>query len=170
VYSAPGGQLLRQFEASGAAWGDGSSGPYGHDYPIPAGHYTLASFEHIDPPIASEGALQIDVADLSSDTWVRLYEAGLAHGTQSEATIGGVSLPLDGLANNGRSAIMIHGGGSNLGAQALDPDQQLCATEGCTRMHNQDLEPLLELLDGAGGTFPETVIFSVVGDPAPCSC
>ena len=73
---------------------------------------------------------------------------------------------------------MIHGGGSN----APDPfaaDQPLCATEGCTRVHNADWPTLVNDLAGthlgfppAAGSaaFPETIVYTVVGDSPQASC
>jgi len=154
------------FEASGDAWGDGLHAPYGHDYPIPPGHYQLTTIDHIDPPIASEGAAQIQVEDLDADALdalIRDAHAMHAPGAVPAANIGGLHGDLGGLARHGRAAIMVHGGGSNA-PDPFAPRQQLCKTFGCTRMHNEDLATLVAYLEH----HPDRrTVFTVLGDPAP---
>ncbi len=142
------------FDASGDAWGnyggtdDGAppAPPYGHACWLEPGHYELVSFQSNGPDCASEGAYQIDVADLSDDTKAALEASG--HLTADAATgmidIGGAVARRGGIASAGRVGIMIHGGGGNLGLPAaLAPNQQLLRTFGCTRVHNADLATLV---------------------------
>jgi hypothetical protein len=128
--------------------------------------------------VASEGYGQIYVVDIDDGTKQRLVDAGLCTISGDNLVIGGFALARNGLAQNQRAAIMVHGGGSN----APDPFaamQPLCATDGCTRVHNQDWPTLVNLLAGtslsfppapAGGTFPETVVYTVVGDSPQATC
>lgn len=161
----------RIIEASGDAWGNhGMSGgepPYGHDCWIAPGHYKLTQVERINPPIASEGAGQIYVADLIPRDISELAICNKAQWVGDQVSIGGVTLPIGGLLRYVRGGIMLHGGGS----ACPDPfaaDQPLAKTYGCTRLHNQDLGMLMDLLEPliANG---QHVIFSCVGDPAPVS-
>ncbi|MBV9924358.1 MAG: discoidin domain-containing protein [Acidobacteria bacterium] len=46
------------------------------------------------------------------------------------------------VVDNERSSIYIHGGGRPL-AQALDPQQPLTPTQGCVRVHNEDINALI---------------------------
>ena len=162
------GSLWDSIEASGDAWGDGTSGPYGHDYPIAPGHYCVTAVDPIDPAIVSEGAGQIEVHDIGPATLSLLEGAGKAISAGSNVDIGGIGLPVGGLARYSREGIMIHGGGSNLvehGLNPLAPDQPLCKTEGCTRVHNADLARLMTLLNEEMSD--NTVVYSVIGDPTP---
>jgi hypothetical protein len=161
--------LWGELDAGGDAWGDGSpaDGPYGHLWPCPPGHYVLEAPQNIAPPSAAEGAWQMPVADLSSAVAERLVDAHDATRDGSNLTIGGLAQPIGQLAKFSRSAIMIHGGGSN------DPDpladyQPLCKTDGCTRLHNADLARVVAFLSPlfAGNT----VVYTIVGDPLPLSC
>ena len=47
----------------------------------------------------------------------------------------------------GRTGIMLHGGGSALGSAAWEPYQPLVPTLGCIRMHNADLQSLVNRMD-----------------------
>jgi len=64
---------------------------------------------------------------------------------------GWFSIALSGLEDQerrfGRSGIMLHGGGSALGAGAWAPHQPLIPTLGCIRMHNADMKKLVEEID-----------------------
>jgi hypothetical protein len=156
-------------DAGGDTWGDGNvaDGPYGHQWPCPPGHYVLEPAQSIAPASAAEGAWQIPVADMPSAVATRLVGAHDAMQDGANVEIGGMSLPLGQLAKYGRSAIMIHGGGSN------DPDpladyQPLCKTEGCTRMHNADLKRVVAYLSPLFGG--NTIVYTIVGAPLPLSC
>lgn len=154
------------FEASGDAWGNGGpNAPYGHDCSIAPGHYVLTRVEHIDPPIASEGAGQIYVSDVDAATVAALVRAGKAEQQDDgQATIAGITLPIGNLARYGRSEVMLHGGGSNLGVPACFADfQELCKTFGCTRLHNANLKTLMGLVSEALQN-GQHVLFIVVGD------
>ncbi len=162
--------LWNQFDASGDAWGDGMSAPYGFDYPIPPGHYMLMCSQSISPPLASEGAAQVPVVDIDLLTATELIAAGDAVLTSTALAIGTASLPTGGLQSCKRSGIMIHGGGSNLTKMSppedpFAPKQRLCKTHGCTRMHNADLGNLIAYLTPLFSA--NHVVFSVLGDPAP---
>lgn len=74
----------------------------------------------------------------------RDYEKPVRPGDRTLQAYGWYSIDLVDLEgqerNNGRSGIMIHGGGSQLGwPRAWDPYQTLMPTLGCIRMHNADL-------------------------------
>jgi hypothetical protein len=80
--------------------------------------------------------------------------------------IGGISQPLGQLAKFARSAIMIHGGGSD-DPDPLEDYQPLCKTEGCTRLHNADLARVVAFLSPlADGN---TIVYTIVGAPLPLS-
>lgn len=191
VFDRPGGVLKvfsggaerNSFAATGDAWGrvmDPGAGPHGHDWPIPSGHYVLAQWQSWGTAgaVNSEGYGQISVADVDDATKQRLIDAGDCTVSGDNLVIGGIALPRGGLAANGRGAIMVHGGGSNA-PDPLAPQQPLCATEGCTRVHNADWPTLVNDLAGThlgfppaagGGAFQETVVFSCVGDSPQASC
>jgi hypothetical protein len=164
----PEGSLRSTIDATGDAWGDGAHAPYGHNYPIPPGHYRITSHERFPSPIVSEGPGQIYVADIDDATLATLVGAKKASMAGQQVTIGGVSLAIGNLAKYGRSEIMLHGGGSNLAQLSpaedpLAPMQALCKTHGCTRLHNGDL---LDLMLYLGPLYTgHTVVYSVVGDP-----
>jgi hypothetical protein len=168
VFDRPTGKLkvgTAVFDASGSAWGDGgANAPYGFECQIAPGHYKLTIVQYIDPAIPSEGAAQIYVEDLTEADVAELVAAGDAKLAEYEAvTINGETLAIGNLAKYGRSEIMIHGGGSNLGVPACYAlNQPLCRTYGCTRTHNGDLASLCEKLAPLVGS--EHVIFTVVGD------
>jgi hypothetical protein len=164
------GSLWDIIDAGGDAWGDGvlADAPYGHDYPIPPGHYALQQPQPIAPALASEGAWQIPVTDLSTQALTKLVAAHIASESGTDVTIGGVSLPIGGLARHGRDGVMLHGGGSNLAnlnppQNPLEPFQPLCKTFGCTRLHNADLGRLAMFLQPLVND--NTVVYSVIGDP-----
>jgi hypothetical protein len=191
VFDRPGGALKvfsdgamkNSFEATGDAWGramNPNGGPHGSDWPIPSGHYVLTQWESwgTGGAIASEGYGQIYVADLDDATKQRLIDAGDCSVKGDYLVIGGVALPRGGLAAWGRAAIMVHGGGSNA-PDPLAAQQPLCATEGCTRVHNVAWPMLVNDLAGTqlgfppaagSGAFQQTVVFSVVGDSPQASC
>jgi hypothetical protein len=165
-----GGGILRYtFAASGDAWGNYSNGvrtvQYGHDGSISPGHYKLTRVERIDPPIASEGAGQIYVADMTGSDYFKLAQGGKVKAIAAARwSIGGIELPVGMLGHFGRAEIMAHGGGSN----APDPFaafQELCRTYGCTRLHNADLATLMDYLEPLLAAANQFVIFSVIGDP-----
>jgi hypothetical protein len=178
---APSGTI--QMQATGDAWGRSSNpndGPHGHFWPIPAGHYRLTQWESwgTSGAVSSEGYGQIYVEDLDDATKQKLINAHLCTVQGETLVIGAIALPRGGLAANGRSEIMIHGGGSNA-PQPLAPTQPLCATDGCTRVHNKDWPTLVNALTGthlsfppaaASGTFPEIVVYTVVGNSPHASC
>lgn len=156
-----------EFEASGDAWGNYHDGEravqYGHDGSIAPGHYLLTRVEEF-PPIPSEGAAQIYVADLDDATLQHLLAAGKATITGDLVAIGGIELSRGGLGRFGRSEVMLHGGGSNLGEpECFAPHQPLCRTFGCTRLHNDDLATLCALLKAKMAE--NVVVFSCIGDP-----
>jgi len=165
------GQLYAEYTAQGDAWGnhdgDGGPPPYGTNCWCPPGHYRLDSPQFFDPPIISEGYGQIPVQDVDVDTLSELVSSGRATANGSSADIGGVDLPISQLAKYGRSAIMIHGGGSNA-PHPLDDQQQLCRTEGCTRLFNGEWKVLAHWLDPQYNG--NHVIFSVLGDPQTLAC
>jgi hypothetical protein len=190
VFNRPSGRLKvfapsgeADFEATGDAWGrvtNPNDGPHGHFWPIPEGHYVLSHWESwgAGGAVPSEGYGQIYVADLDDATMQRLVDAQVCSVQGDDLVIGEIALPRGGLAANGRDAIMVHGGGSNA-PQPLAAMQPLCATDGCTRVHNADWPNLVNVLagtslafppDAGGGTFPETVVYTVVGDSPRAAC
>jgi len=159
------GSLWDSFDAGGDAWGDPN---YGFEGPMPPGHFILGASQRF-APIASEGIGQIPVSDMNDVTRAALIKDGKATaGTASIVTIGQLSLPTGQLSAFNRSAVMLHGGGSNLAGlnppqNPLAPFQQLCKTEGCTRLHNADWARLADFIDGHIGV--NTVVYSAVGHP-----
>lgn len=158
---------IRQFlfEASGSAVGDGINPPYTHDCQIPQGHYKLTQVERF-APIPSEGAGQVYVADLTPRDISVLAQGRKAKWILDKVIIGGILLPIGRLATYGRAEIMLHGGGTVLGEPACyAPNQPLCKTCGCTRMHNADLAQFMDWLEPIIGQ--DHVIYSVAGDSPP---
>jgi len=165
------GNLWQTLAAQGDAWGnhdgDGGPPPYGTNCWCPPGHFRLGVPEFFSPPIVSEGFGQIPVLDLDADTLAQLSNAGKAVVSGSSANIGGLVAEIGQLAKYNRSAIMVHGGGSN----APDPFtdyQQLCRTEGCPRMYNVDWKSLAHWLEPQYGG--NVVIFTIIGNPLTLSC
>jgi hypothetical protein len=156
------------YEASGAACQNTNGA-------MPAGHYILLEPEMFpqatwDSSMLSEGVGwgRVRIRDMSDSDVQLLLNAELATKTaDGQLTIGGIVLP-PGRCNAYPRAIEIHGGGSALGMGAYDPDQKLCCTEGCTRMHNQDLKAFVAFMQPL--TDGNTFVFSVIGVPPPCSC
>ncbi|MBD5635729.1 MAG: hypothetical protein IAI49_14755 [Candidatus Eremiobacteraeota bacterium] len=167
AFNESGTQLL-EIDASGDAWGDGVSGPYGTEYPVAPGHYTLDAPQRWSEGDPAEGYGQIPFLDLTQKHVFALASAGLSKQVGSNLTIGDITLPVGMLAQFGRSEIMVHGGGSNLGLPAaLAPHQPLLKTEGCTRVHNADWKTLAQLVDE--WRVGHIIVWSAVGDPAPVS-
>ncbi len=163
------GRDRMSFPASGDAWG----AKYGHDGPIPPGHYMLTEVNDLrtsDAPlgIVSEGPMQIHVEDMPASVAAELVRAHKAHAIGSEFSVGGAQAKIGQLAAWGRSEVMIHSGGSN----APDPfaaRQQLCKTYGCTRAHTVDVLALGRFLAPALAA-GQHVIFTVIGDSPALSC
>ncbi len=178
VFNRPTGKL-KVFGADGSLWGtldaggdsvtDGNpaDGPYGHLWPCPPGHYVLSPPQRNDPAIVSEGAWQIPVNDMSHTAAQNILNAHHATQDGPNLLISGVSLPLGQLAQYGRAAIMLHGGGSALPDPFADY-QTLCRTEGCTRLHNADLQRLVTYLSPLYNG--NTVVYTIVGAPLPLTC
>lgn len=153
------GSVYGGWPAAGDAWG----GPgYGIGGVMPPGHYKLEPVEYFNPPLLSEGYGQIPVLDLDVDALAAIVKAGRAVVNGTLADIGGITAPLGQLAVYDRSAIMIHGGGSN-SPNPLAEDQGLYKTDGCTRMLNKDWKVLANWLEPQfDGNY---VIYSAIGDP-----
>ena len=121
-------------------WGVGDAGntplpPWGLDCWMPIGHYVLGSVDVFDTPIASEGFGQIPILDFDASACSALANAGDGTFNGLSATIGGIEAPIGQLAAYGRSALMIHGGGSNA-PDPLADYQGLWRTYGCQRLEN----------------------------------
>jgi hypothetical protein len=174
----PGSGQLQTFQAGSDAWGNyGSSEdgqppqpPWGHSCRIPPGHYVLQNAVTFVTPIPKEGAGQIEILDIDDATLATLTNAGKAekstqNGTPS-AIIGEINLPLGQFARFGhRDGLMIHAGGTNLGAHFDDPNQRLLRTYGCVRVHNANLPRLIAFVQQNAGD--QTIVYSACGDPAP---
>jgi hypothetical protein len=160
--------LRSVYEASGAAC-QNSNGA------MPGGHYILLGPEMFpqstwDSSKESKGVGwgRVLIRDMSDNDVQLLVSAELATKTaDGQLSIGGIVLP-PGRCNAYGRHIEIHGGGSALGMGAYAPNQKLCCTEGCTRMHNQDLKSLVQFMQPL--TDQNTFVFSVIGTPPPCSC
>lgn len=126
--------------------------------------YKLPARQSIAPPSKSKGTTQIPVPDIDQSTLASLVTAGRASESESglDVTISGVAAPIGGMAEFARDGIMIHGGGSN------DPDpflpyQPLCKMQGCTRVHNGDLDRLTAFVSGRMSD--NIVVYTVIGSP-----
>jgi hypothetical protein len=165
----PDGHLWHLADASGEARGTGARPPYGPGYPIAPGHYRLLGQVEHDPATAEDGPGAIDVGDLDSATLVRLTDAGRARVRGDQIEIASLAGRSGGLAQYGRTGVVIRGGGSGAANVAsaedpLAPYQRLTRSDGGIRLHNADLARLLIILKPA---FAEatTIVFSVLGDP-----
>jgi len=161
IYDAD-GHLWDMIDAGGDAWGAAPENQWGHDAPMPPGHYKLGAPQSIAPPSNAEGDTQIPVLDLDQVTLSALVTAGRASESGLEVTIGGITAPIGGMTQFSRDGIMIHGGGSN-DPQPLESFQPLCKTEGCTRVHNADLDRLTAFVnERMNGNI---VIYTAIGSP-----
>ena len=165
----PDGHLWHLADASGEARGTGSRPPYGPGYPIAPGHYRLLGQIEHDPATAEEGPGAIDVGDLDQTTLRRLVDAGRARTRGESIEIASLLGRAGGLAQYGRTGIVIHGGAGAANLAAADDDplapyQRLTRSDGGIRLHNADLARLLIILMPA---FAEksTIVLSVLGDP-----
>jgi hypothetical protein len=164
--------LIATYTGNGDAWGNhpGNPGdpPYGLDCWCPPGHYLLQAPQFFPTPIPSEGFGQIPVVDIDDATLRTLISGAKAKlNANGTYTIGGIDLSINQLSRYNRSAIMLHGGGSN----AVDPYadyQTQCATEGCERMYNAEWKKLAGFL--AANQAGNTIVYSVVGDPVTLTC
>jgi hypothetical protein len=154
-------------KAEGDTWGANPQ-LYGFEGWCPPGHYVLGAVQRfLDAegkwaPIAGEGFGQIPVLDMGDDVANQLVAAGKATWSGQLLVIGGVPGRIGQLARFGRSAIMVHCGGSNADDPYAD-HQELCKTYGCTRTYNLEWREYADYLDKnrAGNT----VVYSIVGDP-----
>lgn len=137
--------------------------PWGHACWMPVGHFRLAPVQFFGTPIASEGYGQIPIIDLDAESLASLVRGGYARANGLTANIGGIEAPLAQLSEYDRSALMIHGGGSNA-PEPLAPHQGLYRTFGCTRMENEDWQALAAWLQPlyAGNI----VVFTALETPA----
>lgn len=141
--------LWQAFECGGDAWGnhgeEGALPPWGYDCWIPVGHYILGAPQFFDTPIISEGFGQIPISDVDADSLAKLVTGGYATVNGLTAVIGGIEAPLAQLAQYDRSALFIHGGGSN-SPDPLSDNQGLYRTQGCPRMLNAPWKVLAQWL------------------------
>jgi hypothetical protein len=172
----PDKSLWDTLAAGGDAVGsDPAQAPWGLYYPCPPGHYVLSAGIRNVPDAANpdlvieEGPYRIPVSDMDAATLATLTAAGDASGAGSAVQIGGITLPIGGIAANGRDGILLHGGGTYLHGltppEDQAPFQPLCKTEGCTRLHNADLIRLVGYL--APLFAGNTVVYSIFGNPLP---
>jgi hypothetical protein len=161
------GSLWKLFRSSGDAWGNygvgGSMPPWGYSCWCPIGHYVLGPVNVFDTPIVSEGYGQIPVSDVDAESLSQLVKGGYAKVNGLTANIGGIEAPLAQLSQYSRSAIMVHGGGSD-SPDPLADNQGLYRTEGCQRMLNADWKELAAFLqplqDG------NVIVFTALETPA----
>ena len=137
--------------------------PWGHACWMPIGHYVLGAVDTFAVPQDSEGYGQIPIADLDTETIAALVKGGDARVNGLTASIGGLEAPIAQLGAYGRSALMIHCGGSN-SPTPLSGDQGLYRTFGCTRMLNADWRHLAVYLSPlyAGNV----IVYSAMETPA----
>lgn len=153
----------------GDAWGHGVGDEYGYEGWMPPGHFLLLEPQTFSTPVASEGFGQIPVSDVYPAALQALVKAGDATFGEDGmiADIGGTLSPVGQLAKHNRSALMIHGGGSNA-PEPLADKQELCKTYGCTRVYNADWKWLASWLGVRFET--NVVVFTVIGDPVVLAC
>ncbi|GAC1407443.1 MAG: hypothetical protein NVSMB64_14350 [Candidatus Velthaea sp.] len=156
------GHLWDMIDAGGDTWGAAPNNQWGHDAPMPPGHYKLGAPQSIAPPSKAEGKTQISVLDIDEGTLASLVTAGRASESGLDVTISGVAAPIGGMAEFARDGIMIHGGGSN-DPEPFLPFQPLCKTEGCTRVHNADLDRLTAFVSGRMSG--NIVVYTAIGSP-----
>lgn len=156
------GNLWQDFKAAGDSWGWTAENPYGFDGWCPPGHFVLGAPQVFETPIPSEGFGQIPVLDMTSAVLGTLVQAEKAVEEDGLIAIGGLSLPIGQLVKYGRSAIMIHGGGSN-SPNPLTANQGLFRTDGCTRMLNGDWQRLASYL--STNEPGNTVVYTIFGNP-----
>jgi L,D-transpeptidase-like protein len=161
------GTWIQTYTGEGDAWGYSDDDVYGFDSWCPPGHFILGTPQIFEAPIASEGFGQIPVSDLDATTLGTLVSAGKAVANGVVVTIGGLELEIGQLDKYNRSAIMVHGGGSNAPSPLAD-FQTLCKTDGCTRMYNQEWQKLATWIQD--NSTNETVVFSITGDPVILPC
>lgn len=163
------------FRAENDTWADTAELPYGHDCPMPPGHYVLTKIDHFNPPVVSEGFGQIYVEDMSESTAELLIKANRATLVSPATTplsramlnIGGTVASIGGFTLWNRAEIMLHGGGSNAPEPFAD-EQMLCKTEGCGRMYNSNWKTLAAYLEPLFAS--ETIVLSVIGAPVALAC
>jgi len=165
----PDGHLWHLADASGEARGAGMRAPYGPGNPIAPGHYRLLGQVEHDPPTAEDGPGAIDVGDLDNTTRRRLIDASRARVRGDALEIASLTGRAGGLAEYGRTAIVIRGGGTILAhltppEDPLAPYQRLTRSDGGLRLHNADLARLLIILKPA---FKDetTIVLTVLGEP-----
>lgn len=164
------GRDRMSFPASGDAWG----AKYGHEGPIPPGHYLLTQVDDLRTPdaplgIVSEGPMQIHVEDMPASVAAELVRAHKAHAIGSEFSIGGAQAKIGELAAWGRSEIEVHGGGSNCAEPLVPRQRPLAKTFGCTRIANYDVLWLGKFIAPALAA-GQHVVFTVIGDSPAASC
>ena len=161
--------LWNLFAAGGDAWGNHGDGvadnppPWGTNCWIPIGHYILGPVQYFDEPIISEGFGQIPISDIDAASMASLVQAGYATANGLTATIGGIEAPLAQLAEYDRSALFVHGGGSNA-PEPLADNQGLYRTEGCPRMENIDWKSLAAYLSPLSSG--NVIVYSALETPA----
>jgi hypothetical protein len=168
----PDGRLWHAVPASGDARRDGTRPPYGPGFPVPPGHYRLIGQTELDPATPDDGPGLIYIDDLDTATLQQLLNAGRARMRGGDAEIARLVGAVGGLARYGRAAVAIRGGGASLALlnppeDPLAPYQRLTRGDDGVRVHNADLARLLMIFAPVFGT--NTVIFTVLGDPAPLS-
>src|ERR1700680_339499 len=85
------GSVWDMIDAGGDAWGAAPNNQWGHDAPMPPGHYKIGAPQGINPSSRAEGDAQIPVLDLDEKTLQALVTAGRASENGTEVTIGGIT-------------------------------------------------------------------------------
>jgi hypothetical protein len=133
---------------------------------MPEGHYILLEPELFGNREPGTGWGRVRIRDMTDRDVTVLEKAGFLKHNGDLLDIGSIALAAGRCDAYGRF-IEIHGGGSAL-AEPQAPMQELCRTLGCTRMHNLDLNKLIDYMKAFGAE--NTFVFSVMGRPAPCPC
>ena len=166
----PDGRLWHAIPAVGDAPRHGTRAPYGPGFPIAPGHYRLVGRVEHDPATPEDGPGIIPVDDLDTTLLQRLVESGRARMRGGGVEIARLPGAVGGLAQYGRTGVVIRGGGPSLAhgtppEDPLAPFQRLTRSDGGVRAHNADLARIIMIL-GPEFDRQKTVVFTVLGEPA----
>lgn len=136
---------------------------YGPGCRLAPGHYRIARIVE-NPPRSTLGIYSILIADISLKETQHLIEAEKAYGSPERLVITKIALPTLRLTTYGREGSAIYGGSENP-YHSRYRYQELTRTDGGIRVHNADLE---KVVDNLAPTLRSQlfIAFSVVADPA----